>query len=736
MKKLWCFPWILLGLVVSWAGCRPPVEKGGVRFAVSTRQGLSSANVARVTITSEAVDIPSVTVDLVQTEGTWGGTVGNLPVGPERSFIAKAYSNSGTLMGTARVDHVTIVAGQNVPVGLTLVIEAGLTPIIDSLFPAASAVVVGQNLALQATAHDPRGQSLTASWSASSGAFTNASSLNTLWTAPATSGAATLTLTVTNTDGGVATASLRIAVVSSLSQSGEVDVSILFDTLPNLARISLAPAVARPGESVLMTEIATDEDGDPLTYHWASTCAGTWTNQNTASAEFIPTAEPSTACTAEVANCQLTVTVSDGKGSVEGHAGLCVNQAGFANPIILRSYRSASAAKPGRDLTFEVEAEDPYALPLTFNWSSNVGTFGSATHPAGANSSRITWSSPACVDISVIPTVKVTVSNTLGGTVIREFALAWQGTTCVLPPQPSSLSCGFTGPGGTYQCNALPAQPGVTANWSYAYDGVTTPWYASGSTVNWGNCITPDSTHPVHPLNVSFYWSNTAGSSNQSSATVSCRNPADPPNPPQPTVPTASLSCAFNGAGGTYQCSGLANPAQGGLTAHWSYAYDGATVPWYVSADTVNWGRCIAPDGNHPVHTLSASFYWAGAAGTSNTASASTSCRDPADPPNPPQPTVPTASLSCAFNGAGGTYQCSGLANPAQGGLTANWSYAYDGATVPWYVSADTVNWGNCITPDGNHPVHTLSASFYWTGAAGTSNTVSASTSCRNPADP
>ena len=46
-------------------------------------------------------------------------------------------------------------------------------------------------------------------------------------------------------------------------------------------------------------------DGDALSYQWASSCAGTWSNANSSAATFIPSAIPAGSCN----NCRLTVAV-------------------------------------------------------------------------------------------------------------------------------------------------------------------------------------------------------------------------------------------------------------------------------------------------------------------------------------------------------------------------------------------------------------------------------------------
>ena len=102
------------------AGCSASSsDTGSARFAVSVPQALSS-EISRVSVTSSASDIPSVSIDLAPTDGVWGGTIGNLPAGSNRSFLAQAFDSSGTLLFEGAASGVTISANQTTLVAITL----------------------------------------------------------------------------------------------------------------------------------------------------------------------------------------------------------------------------------------------------------------------------------------------------------------------------------------------------------------------------------------------------------------------------------------------------------------------------------------------------------------------------------------------------------------------------------------------------------------------------------------
>ncbi|MBZ4374184.1 kelch repeat-containing protein [Corallococcus sp. AS-1-6] len=417
---------LALGLALM-AGCSATSsDTGSARFVVSAPQALS-AGISRVTVTSSGPDIPSVTVELAQTEGVWGGIIGNIPEGPDRSFLAQAFDASGTLLFSGSASGVYISPGWT-QVFITLQElnppppfdnEA---PLIDSLVVSSTSVPLGRSISLSARAHDPNpGDRLFYAWSATAGSFSSPSSASTYWTAPYSPGLQQLSLTVMDSR-GLASNVLLLVNVTTDGSEGDAALSISFNSSPRVDSLSAVPTQLAVGQQTSLSVSASDPDGDGLTYFWSATCAGSWINAHSSSPLFTPTALPEGSCN----NCRLTVQISDGRGGQNtGTVALCVGHrppVPHLAPVIVRSYRSSDTATAGQVLTYEVVASDPEGSALSFSWAATAGVLGTAT--GDASRSRVTWTAPLCVRASTTPLITATVTNAFGLRVTRSFPVA------------------------------------------------------------------------------------------------------------------------------------------------------------------------------------------------------------------------------------------------------------------------------------------------------------------------
>ena len=201
----------LLSLVLALcASCDVPLtptasSTGTVRLAVSTPAATPS-DILRVIVTVSGPDMATRSTDLVLAEGLWGGVMGDLPVGPRRTFFAQAFTSPTTVSHEGRVDDVTIGTGAPGRVSLTLherrAPYTNEAPLIDALVTSATRVKGGDSVSLSVRAHDPDpGDTLSYAWSAPLGTFSTPGQANTTWTAPAYQGQVNLTVRVSDSRG-------------------------------------------------------------------------------------------------------------------------------------------------------------------------------------------------------------------------------------------------------------------------------------------------------------------------------------------------------------------------------------------------------------------------------------------------------------------------------------------------------------------------------------------------------
>jgi N-acetylneuraminic acid mutarotase len=420
-------PCLAAVLLLSLFACSaPPPPTGSVEFAASI-QALSASDVTRVKVTVSASDMSPLISELAKANGTWGGLIGNIPAGSNRSFLAEAFDSSNTKRLEGQTSGVSITANQTTAVAITLQEIAppppfsNEAPVIDSAVASITTVQTGASLSLTAAVHDPNaGDTLTLAWTASGGSFSAPSAATTSWTAPSSPGVQTLTFTVTDSQGAAASVSLAVNVVSGTA-TGNAAVNVSFNLWPVVSRVSASLNRLDAGQSTAVSATASDADGDALTYQWTATCAGTWTNATSSSASFVPSSVPAGVCN----NCRLTVTVQDGHGGqTTGSLNLCIASSTTERfpPLVTNFYQSVITPSAGQPVTFDVTAMDPQSSTLTFAWSANIGSLATAQNTA--TTSRIAWTAPSCAPTGVTPTVTASVTNAYGVSASKSFAIS------------------------------------------------------------------------------------------------------------------------------------------------------------------------------------------------------------------------------------------------------------------------------------------------------------------------
>lgn len=261
-------------------------------------------------------------------------------------------------------------------------------PVIGSLQPETEQVVPSGAVQVMCTASDPDGDQLSYDWSASAGEVSGDGNTAT-WTAPASEGSYSVTVQVSDGRGGEVTDHVTIAV--------------RVNNPPTIASLTADPATATPSSSVQVTCVASDPDGDGLTYEWAAT-AGSISGAGSVVSWIAPQEVGTYSITVVVADAyggEVTESVSLGVGTAPTIEQLCITPRGH---IYLRESTTLGCDYDvWANLKYDIEcvASNTGDEP-SYNWSCTAGNI------SGSGSS-ITWTAPN--ETSVNATISVTVSG-------------------------------------------------------------------------------------------------------------------------------------------------------------------------------------------------------------------------------------------------------------------------------------------------------------------------------------
>lgn len=318
-------------------------------------------------------------------------------------------------------------------------------PTVDSLVASAQVVDSADPTALvslAATASDPDGVADLASfaWTASyapplaagalPGVFSAPTALATTWAPPAGyEGVATLTFSATDRAG--ARAALGLAVhVSRGSGTGSVAFSVDVNNFPDLGPVVASNGQPVPGERVGVSVVASDPDGDPLTFAWSDGgCGGAFDAAGAASTTWTAPAAATT--------CTLSVSVSDGRGGANGSSlRVSVSDRGatVGPEFVFASQSPGNPAPAAGPLWFRVEAVEPTADPAaprpvsSYAWASSAG--GSFVPETAGDPSWVRWTpglacaAPGTVSATVTVTAAGSTLDALGNPSRSSFTFA------------------------------------------------------------------------------------------------------------------------------------------------------------------------------------------------------------------------------------------------------------------------------------------------------------------------
>jgi hypothetical protein len=162
-------------------------------------------------------------------------------------------------------------------------------PVISSLLAQSAQLYPSGNTEIQCIAQDADGDKLDFKWACTGGKFSGAGPII-IWQAPPNYGTYTITVTVEDSKGGSAQASLPVTVGANQS--------------PAISELVANPSGILYGGSTTLTCMATDPDGDVVRYSWSAS-EGSITGVGNRVTWIAPN---------KGGNYNITVVVSDGKG--------------------------------------------------------------------------------------------------------------------------------------------------------------------------------------------------------------------------------------------------------------------------------------------------------------------------------------------------------------------------------------------------------------------------------------
>ena len=332
-----------------WLSVSPnPVDEGNpVTVTATLSSALGSAVTVPLTLTAGTAEpddygtLSSITISAGSTTGT--GTISTTEdddTDDETFTVALGGLPSSVTAGNP--SSVTVTIRDTTPSNRPPTVEASCDP---------CEVRPGGEVRLTATASDPDGDELTYAWSAPEGRFggtTDTAAAH--WTAPETAGPVTIRVEVSDARGGSASAEVTI----------EVNAAPTVETLCD-------PCEVRPGGEVRLMAMASDPDGNPMTYAWSASQG--------AFMEPTDTAQTRWRAPAETGRVAVRVEVSDGWGGTAATMLIEVINAppAFGKPSYTFELRENEDGRRRPVALGAAVAEDPDGDEVSYSLASGDG---------------------------------------------------------------------------------------------------------------------------------------------------------------------------------------------------------------------------------------------------------------------------------------------------------------------------------------------------------------------------
>ena len=342
---------------------------------------------------------PTVTIDILSQTVNGGETVNLAATGDdlEDDVLTYSWSGSGSFkdssdpntewtapaaQSTAQTYKLTLSVSDGDLSGsdfVNITVRANQCPSVT--IDTSSRTVNGRSyVSLEATTSDPEGDSLSYTWSGS-GTFSSPSSEDSVWRAPA---AQTTEQTY----------ALKLSVSDGrLTCSDSVDIIVRANQPPSVT-ITAPTAPIQPvngGDTVSLKAIASDPEGDSLSYLWSATGnAGSFDNASSRNTDWTaPDAQPTNQA------YTLTLTVSDTRLSKTATVDITVlgvvEPANTAPEVTILT--PSQTVDVGETIDLAATGDDLEDDVLTYLWSAsgNIGSFGDPSDP------NTSWTAPQTV---------------------------------------------------------------------------------------------------------------------------------------------------------------------------------------------------------------------------------------------------------------------------------------------------------------------------------------------------
>ena len=308
---------------------------------------------------------------------------------------------------------------------------ANQIPVISSISSDLDSVAPGDSATITSVASDPDGDSLSYNWSTNGGSLSGVGKVVT-WTAPEVAGTYSITVTVDDGRGGTVDKSYTITVVSVVARKA--------NKLPVINSLTASPETIEPGASTTITCVATDPEGDPLTYRWFNADGNRGFLEGTGNAVVLPPPNLIIEGSGNVVTWTapinpgeyvVAVNVRDPRyGDVTETITITVAQ--NKPPVITRLSARPTTVLVDHSVIITCVASDPEGDPLTYSWSATNGSIS-------GTGDVVTWTAPGRIAYS---NIEVTVSDGRGKTATRSVTVQVEGRKLTRAIAPLSSESG------------------------------------------------------------------------------------------------------------------------------------------------------------------------------------------------------------------------------------------------------------------------------------------------------